>query len=1038
MRAGRRVRPRLTFEAISRFSVVGRENPWHHVQRRPGIRESASAKREMDPERWRTISLRLDEALDLPEEERAQWLATLREQDPTVADDVRELLEEHEIARRKRFLEQDYAFGQGAQAADTAANVRGFAGRVFGAYRLVSPIGQGGMGVVWLGERCDGLFEHRAAVKLLDIGRFNRSEARFRREANILARVTHPNIAHLIDAGVSSDGQPYLVLEFVDGRPIDQYCDDRALDVPSRIRLILDVLGAVAHAHNHRVVHRDIKPSNVHVRNDGHVKLLDFGIAKLLERGDQASMASTVTLEHGVALTPAYAAPEQMAGGGVTTATDVYALGVMLYALLTGQHPCGEASSPADLLKAIVEIDTPPPSAVVVAGKVPEDLAALAASRGTTPGGLHRVLKGDLDTIVAKALKKDPKERYASVAELADDLRRYLAAEPIRARRDSLASRTSRFARRHAGLTAAGAIGALALGAGAGFYATQPAAERVRTPDPAPQAPIPVTSEAGNEQWPSLSPDHTRLAFSWVPRNASSARIAVKTLGSDAVVQLTNTAANDILPVWSPDGRHLAFLRSFREPEHRWEICLVPVTGGPPRVLLNTDGLSLPGLAWWEAGNALLFTTRRTTTEAFHLAALDLATLDVRLLTSPPHAPLLAGPGDFLPTVAPDGRTVAFVRETHEGRDVFLLDLLTGIERRLTREHHRISGLTWSPDGQAVIMSSLRSGVVALYRVALTDGTIVRVPNTGDGAMEPMAGHGGLVFSQVHSDSNIYRLDLRDARPIGAARLIIASTRSDDAPHISPDGRSIAFLSTRAGGRDIWVASADGEDPWRLTSLPIASGPRWSPDGQSIAFGALAPGLVRPEIWVVNASGGTPRRLTVDPSYETILAWAADSASLYFRSDRSGRFEVWNMPVGGGPATRVTQGSGLRAQESRDGRFLYYANDVPEVWRRPTHQASAEELVTTFPEGTHWGGDWVVGARGLYYLNDHGPGPAAIDFLPFESVSRARAIRVTSLTAPPTLGVSVFAVAPDESWLVWAQDDYRNSDIMMVEMVGRR
>jgi dipeptidyl aminopeptidase/acylaminoacyl peptidase len=200
----------------------------------------------------------------------------------------------------------------------------------------------------------------------------------------------------------------------------------------------------------------------------------------------------------------------------------------------------------------------------------------------------------------------------------------------------------------------------------------------------------------------------------------------------------------------------------------------------------------------------------------------------------------------------------------------------------------------------------------------------------------------------------------------------------------------------------------------------------------------LAPGLGRPDIWVVNGDGGTPTRLTVDPSYETILAWAADSASLYFMSDRSGRFEVWNMPVRGGPPTQVTQGGGLRAQESRDGRFLYYANDVPEVWQRPTHQASAERLVTTFPEGTHWGGSWVAGTRGLYYLNRHGPGPAAIDFLPFGSVNRARPIRVASLTAPPTDGVTVFAVAPDESWLVWAQDDYRNSDIMMVEMGGRR
>ncbi len=991
---------------------------------------------QIDPERWRAMSQRLDEALDLSEEDRAPWLAALRQQDPALADAVGDLLREHEVVRQKHFLEQAVVLGADSPAAGTAADVAGFAGRVFGTFRLLSPIGHGGMGVVWLAERCDGQFEQRAAVKLLDIVRFKRSETRFRREANILARVTHPNIAHLIDAGVSPEGQPYLVLELVEGQPIDEYCDERALDVPSRLQLFLDVLGAISHAHGHRIVHRDIKPSNVLVRTDGHVKLLDFGIAKLIEH-DHVMTASTVTLEHGMALTPAYAAPEQMTGARITTATDVYALGVLLYVLLTGRHPYDDASSPADLMKTIVETDTRPPSAAVVAGNVPGERAALAASRATTPEGLQRLLKGDLDTIVTKAMKKDPRERYASVAELAADVRRYLASEPIRARRDSMASRTIRFARRHAGLTAAAAIGSALLATAAGFYATRPVAERDRSLDGSPQAPVPVTSQPGDEGWPSLSPDHTRLAFSWLPRNATNARIAVKTLGADAVTVLTEGAGYDIAPVWSPDGQHLAFLRSIREPEHRSEIHLVPVSGGPSRVLLRRDGLSLAGLAWWDAGNALVFSTRGASSEAYHLAALDLATLDVRPLTRQPAAPGLASQGDSLPAVSPDGRTVAFARETEEGRDLFLLDLQSGVERQLTRDRSRIFGITWAPDGKTVIMSSLRTGAPILYRVGIADGTIARLANAGEGAADPMATRGGLVFSQTQIDSNIYRLDLRDGRPIGTPRLIVASSRSDDAPHISPDGRRIAFLSRRAGGQDIWVAAADGTNPRRLTFLPIASGPRWSPDGRSIAFGAVPPGQMRPDVWVIDANGGTPRQITADPSYETVLAWTADSASVYFMSDRTGGFEIWKVSAGGGTATRVTPGGGLRVQESRDGRFVYYANDVPEVWRRTVGQP-AETLITTFPEGTHWGGDWVVGARGLYFLNEDGVGPAAIDFLPFGSASRSRAIRVTTLTAPPAHHVTVFAVAPDESWLAWAQDDYRNSDIMMLEPTESR
>ena len=985
---------------------------------------------QMDPERWRAASLRLDEALELAGDERARWLAALREQDSALAGDVEVLLQEYDVIRSERFLEEELELRPADSVDEGADKVDplGLAGRTIGAYRLVSPIGQGGMGVVWLAERCDGQFEARVAVKLLDI-RFGRFEARFRREANILARLTHPNIAHLIDAGVASGGQPYFVLELVEGQPIDRYCDERRLDVRARVELFLDVLAAVAHAHTHRIVHRDIKPPNVLVRTDGHVKLLDFGIAKLLQADSDEGVPSTVTLEGGGALTPAYAAPEQVRGAAVTATTDVYALGVLLYVLLTGQHPCGDVTSPADLMKAIVEVDPPAPSAAAITGKEREpDPGTRAANRATTPPRLQRQLQGDLDTIVGKALKKEPVERYASVADLADDLRRHLASEPIRARRDSLQRRAARFVRRHPSLTTAGTIGALALAGATVYYSVRPA-------DPAPgavseaQAAAPLTSEPGDERWPTLSPDGTRIAFSWFVPGASGGRIAIKTLDSDAVRQLTEGAVDEATPVWSPDGQEVAFVRTVREREPLRQICLTPVAGGPTRVL-RTIGHSTTGLAWWPAGNALLFPTRDSRTEPFRLAALDLSTLAVRYLTNPTWSSEVAVPGDLLPTVAPDGRRIAFLRETTEGRDVYVLDLTAGAERRLTRDRHRISGLTWGPDGDTLIMSSPRSGVEALYRVSLADGAIARVPNSGDGATHPMANRAGLVYSQAHDDSNIYKAELRDGRAVGPAKSIIASTRGDAAPHISPDGRSIAFTSTRGGSAEIWVAAADGSGPRRVNSHHVTSGPRWSSDGRLIAFGALAPGVVRPDIWIVDANGGTPRRLTTDPSYETLLSWAADGSSLYAMSDRTGAWEVWSIPVDGGAATRVTQGGGLRAQESADGQFLYYANDVPQVWRRSLRTRTNDELITTFT-GAHWGGDWIVGPRGIYYLNEQTPGTAAIDFLPFGEAARP-AVRVLSLTVPPGRGFSMFAIAPDESWLVWTQEDYRNSDVMMI------
>jgi serine/threonine-protein kinase len=343
------------------------------------------------------------------------------------------------------------------------------------------------MGSVWLAERCDGRFEGRAAIKLLNLALMGRAgQERFQREGTILARLTHPHIAHLIDAGVSPTGQPYLVIEHVEGQPIDQFCDEHRLDVDARLRLFLDVLEAVALAHANLIVHRDLKPANVLVRVDGTVKLLDFGIAKLLESDAQAGSslppeASALTREGGGALTPEFAAPEQLTGGQVTTATDVYALGVLLYVMLSGQHPAGDdVRSPADLVRAIVDTEPRRLSDVVCANGDSEALAQHAARCSSTPARLRRRLQGDLDTIVAKALKKTAPERYASVTALADDVRRSLDDEPISARPDTLRYRTAKFVRRHVRGVAASATVVMLLGALTAFYTTRLAAERDR------------------------------------------------------------------------------------------------------------------------------------------------------------------------------------------------------------------------------------------------------------------------------------------------------------------------------------------------------------------------------------------------------------------------------------------------------------------------------------------------------------------------------------------------------------------------------
>jgi eukaryotic-like serine/threonine-protein kinase len=411
----------------------------------------------IDPERWQSLSPHLDRALEMGSDERHVWLESLRSDDPALVTDLVALLRERDVLSGEGFLD-------GSVPLPTTSLI----GLTIGAYRIASLVGEGGMGSVWRAERADGRFEGQVAVKVLNASLVGSvGEARFRREVRILARLTHPHIAHLIDAGVSPTGQLYLVLEYVDGERIDQYCDTRALGIKARIALVRDVVSAVAHAHANLIVHRDIKPSNVLVSADGQVKLLDFGIAKLLE-GDPRD-ATALTGEAGRVLTPEYAAPEQVTGGPLTTATDVYSLGALLYLLLTGHHPAGDArGSPVELLKAIVDTESPRLS-IVVADAGPRTAGARtrnAALRATTPDRLGAMLEGDLDTIVAQALKKSPEERYASVTALGDDLRRYLDHQPIRARPDTLVYRASKFLRRNRTAVALAALVALALAAG--------------------------------------------------------------------------------------------------------------------------------------------------------------------------------------------------------------------------------------------------------------------------------------------------------------------------------------------------------------------------------------------------------------------------------------------------------------------------------------------------------------------------------------------------------------------------------------------
>jgi serine/threonine protein kinase/tetratricopeptide (TPR) repeat protein len=376
------------------------------------------------PDWWQRISQHLDQVLDLPLQDRSAWLSTLRQRDPTLADELELALRQQAALAREGFLEERLA---------GPTEHPSLVGTTVGSYTIVAPIGEGGMGTVWLSERTDGEIQRKVAIKFLTGGSYRPGwRDRFLRERQLLASLSHPSIVHLLDAGHASDGRPYLVMEYVDGDPIDVYA--ARVSVGDRLKLFLRVCEGVSYAHQRLIIHRDLKPSNILVDSTGHPKLLDFGIAKLLDNAADA----TRTMDR--LMTPAYASPEQRRGAAQTTATDIYSLGAVLYRLLTGQTP-GQTSG-----------------ATAVSDERADDRAP--ASR------LNPSVPRDVDYILRKALRDEPEERYGSVDAFASDVRALLASKPVEARSGDTWYRARRFFLRNRVAITAAALVIVSLSAG--------------------------------------------------------------------------------------------------------------------------------------------------------------------------------------------------------------------------------------------------------------------------------------------------------------------------------------------------------------------------------------------------------------------------------------------------------------------------------------------------------------------------------------------------------------------------------------------
>ncbi|HEU4365292.1 MAG TPA: serine/threonine-protein kinase [Candidatus Krumholzibacteria bacterium] len=430
----------------------------------------------MDDGRWQRVEALFHEALERPEEERDAFLRAACAGDEALYNEVRALLDADDAPH-------SLLDGRAIDVIEPGPGAALPEGTRVGPYRVLRSIGTGGMGVVYLAERADGQFEQRVALKLIKRGMDSATIlARFHAERRILARLQHPNIARLLDGGMAEDGLPFFTLEYVDGQPITDYCDERRLPIEDRLDLFQAVCAAVQYAHGNLVVHRDLKPNNILVTHDGHVKLLDFGIARVLGEDEEGLTRSGQRV-----MTPAYASPEQVRGEPVTTATDVYSLGVVLYELLCGRHPHRDTTStPAELERAIADTPAERPSrflsridtvGTAPAVRSPEDVAR---ARRLAPARLHRRLQGDLDNICLVALRKEPERRYASASQLLEDIRLHLSGRPVSARPDTFRYRYGKFVRRNrAGIAAATSL-VVVVAAITVLYTTRLARERDR------------------------------------------------------------------------------------------------------------------------------------------------------------------------------------------------------------------------------------------------------------------------------------------------------------------------------------------------------------------------------------------------------------------------------------------------------------------------------------------------------------------------------------------------------------------------------
>jgi eukaryotic-like serine/threonine-protein kinase len=874
--------------------------------------------------------------------------------------------------------------------------------RTLAHYQITGKLGEGGMGVVYKAR--DMHLDRFVAVKVLQAEKVADPERkrRFVQEAKAASALNHPNIIHVYDID-QADGTDYIAMEYVDGTTLDQRIGHRGMRVNEVLKYSVQIADALTKAHSAGIIHRDLKPTNIMVNEDGVVKVLDFGLAKLAELvpgNESASSYATaegkpITEKGSIVGTVSYMSPEQAEGKKVDARSDIFSFGAVLYEMATGRRAFHGDSS-VSTLAAILNKDPKPASEIAPA--VPRDL----------------------DKIINRCLRKDPERRFQNMADVK------VALVELKEESESGGLGRPIVAERRGRWWWASAVALIAmLAAVSAWYLRRGAPESS-------MASIPLTTYIGSESMPTFSPDGNQVAFVWDGEKQDNDDIWVKLIGPGQPLRLTTDPAADFGPAWSPDGGSIAFLRDRGD---KIELLLVPALGGSERRLAYLHkpadiegpvGIAPPYVAWSSDAQWLAFPGAGSPGEPYGVFALSLKTGERRRLTSPPKT----FSGDSGVAFSPDGRELVFVRSTNSTSRLYVLPLSqdlrpAGVPRLLPSRHIANLEPAWTADGREIIFFTRDpSQPRGLWRVA---GTGTQEPQrllVGDNAAQPAISRQGrrLAYTGFADDMNIWRLELSGRREAGPPVRLISSTRSDSSVQYSADGKKVVFASSRSGSSEIWMCDADGSSAVQLTSFGALSGtPRWSPDGGRIVFDSNKEG--RFQIYVVDADGGVPRRLTDNPADDAAPSFSRDGKRIYFSSLRTGRWEVWKMAAEGGEPVQVTRQGGFSPFESADRQVLYYqkSQGLSDIWKAPVDGGEETRVIESVGHR-----QFAVVADGIYSIRIAGPGRT----LQFFDFATGTTKDIAKLENPTEMG---FTVSPDGRYVLYTQHDYGGSDLMLLE-----